>query len=225
LNVDEIRSIQLPAAWRGYARAAVDEIVARVADTVEQLQHGVARLEAELADERGRFERELEVGSAARAELERRLQQALAERDQLARAVEEATRERENFVAAIGEVTAEREARAAYTEQLEQELGRYRELEQSLTGAIVAAERSGNDIRAQVDREATLIVEQARADAREIVFDASAERERLLADIHRIRSLLASALGALDERAHTNNTGTQGQRTAGDNEASYDSQH
>lgn len=184
MNIDEVRSLQLPKAWRGYARTAVDELVAQLTDALEQL----------------------EAASAVRTELEQRLQQTTADRDELARTVEAVTQEREDFVAAVEEIKTEREARAAYTERLEQELGRYRELEQSLTGAIVAAERSGNDARAHADREALLVLEQARADARKILYQASSERERLLADLQRIRSMLASAQAALDEPVFDNST-------------------
>lgn len=199
MNIDEIRSVQLPKAWRGYARTAVDELVARLTDALEQLEDRIGRLEAEN-----------EAGSAVRTEVEQRLQQTSAARDELARTVEAVTQEREDFVAAIEEIKTEREARAAYTERLEQELGRYRELEQSLTGAIVAAERSGNDARAHADREALLVLEQARADARKIVYQASSERERLLADLQRIRSMLASAQAALSETAFENSTEVPG---------------
>ena len=223
-NVDEIHLDRFPKAWRGYARAAVDEVVARLSDAVEELQDRVVRLEAERGDEHGRFEHELEASSAARAELERRMQQATAEREQLASAVEEATREREDVVAAIEEVKSEREARAAYTERLEQELGRYRELEQSLTGAIVAAERSGNDTRAHADREAALIVEQARADARRIVFETSSKRERLVADIQRIRAMLAAAQAALDEQPYATGAETPSHRPVDVDETSLESQ-
>lgn len=222
-SLDEIGSNRLPKVWRGYARAAVDEVVARLSAAVEELQDRVVRLEAERGEEHGRFERELEASSAARVELERRLQQATAEREQLARAVEEATREREDVVAAIEEVKSEREARVSYTERLEQELGRYRELEQSLTGAIVAAERSGNDVRAHADREAALIVEKARADARKIVFEASSRRERLVTDVQRIRSMLAAAQAVLDEQFDATGTEMPSHRTFDVDETSFDS--
>ncbi|HVH50949.1 MAG TPA: DivIVA domain-containing protein [Gaiellaceae bacterium] len=199
MDIDAIRSAPLPKAWRGYARTAVDELVARLTDALEQLEERVRHLGAEI-----------EAASAVRTELEQELQQTNAARDELARTVETVTQEREDFVAAIEEIKTEREARAAYTARLEQELGRYRELEQSLTGAIVSAERSGNDARAHADREALLVLEQARADARKIVYQASSERERLLADLQRIRSMLASAQAALAEPAFESSTEVPG---------------
>lgn len=199
-DVNEIRSIRFPGAVRGYSRDAVDEAITRLTAAVEQLQDSFARLEEQRSSERASFERELEARGAAHAELEQRLRQTTAEREQLARAIGDATRERDEFVATIEQVKHEREARASYTERLEQELARYRELEQSLTGAIVAAERSGNDVRAHADREAALIVEQARSDARKILFEASSKRERLLADVQRIRVMLAAAQEALVEQ-------------------------
>lgn len=170
---------------RGYQRAAVHEAVGALSDVVDRLRARVAELEAERDELGRRLADELASADARQTELERNLRGAETERAEL--------------IAGVDEIKAEREARATYIAGLEQELARFRELEQSLTGAVVAADRAGNEARAHAEREATLLLEQARADARQIVFEANAERERLLADVHRIRSMLASAQAALNE--------------------------
>jgi hypothetical protein len=42
-------------------------------------------------------------------------------------------------------------------------------------------------------------VEEAHAEARRITFAATAERERLMGDVRRLRELLQGALAAVDE--------------------------
>ena len=76
-------------------------------------------------------------------------------------------------------------------DRLESELARHRELETLLRNALVSAERSADELRAQARREAGLIVEEARVRAREIVGAAEAERERVRAEIRRLRGLEA----------------------------------
>jgi cell division initiation protein len=76
-------------------------------------------------------------------------------------------------------------------ERLESELARYRELEVLLRNALVSAERSADELRAQARREAGVILEEARVKAREIASAAEAERERVRAEIRRLRALEA----------------------------------
>jgi cell division initiation protein len=84
-------------------------------------------------------------------------------------------------------------------EQLEGELVRYKELETLLRTTLVSAERSASDLREQAKREADLVVEEAHTEARSVVREASDERERLSREVRRVRSLLRSALDAVDE--------------------------
>ncbi|MBA2537847.1 MAG: DivIVA domain-containing protein [Actinobacteria bacterium] len=74
-------------------------------------------------------------------------------------------------------------------ERLEGELARYKELEVLLRNSLVAAERAAEDVRVQARREADVILEEARVRAREIAGGASDERERVKAEIRRLRSL------------------------------------
>ena len=82
-------------------------------------------------------------------------------------------------------------------EQLEAELRRYRELETLLRSTLTTAEQSAHELRDQARREATLVLEEAHAEARRITHDALAERERLRTETHRVKALLVAALDAV----------------------------
>ena len=84
-------------------------------------------------------------------------------------------------------------------ERLESDLARYRELEALLRSTLVSAERTAAELKAQATREADLIVEEARAEARSVVRRAAADNERLEADSARIRALLRAALSTVEE--------------------------
>jgi cell division initiation protein len=83
-------------------------------------------------------------------------------------------------------------------EHLEQELVRFRELEALLRTTLVSAERASHELKDQARREAELILEEAHAEARAVTRRAQAEREHLASEARRIRSLLRSALDALE---------------------------
>jgi cell division initiation protein len=74
-------------------------------------------------------------------------------------------------------------------ERMEGEISRFKELEVLLRNTLVSAERSADDIRGQARREADLILEEARAKARETTVSAETERERVKAEIRRLKSL------------------------------------
>jgi cell division initiation protein len=76
-------------------------------------------------------------------------------------------------------------------ERLENELARFRELEVLLRNTLVSAERSADDLRAQAHREAAVILDEARIKAREIGDGAESERERVRADIRRLKNVEA----------------------------------
>ena len=83
-------------------------------------------------------------------------------------------------------------------EHLEQELVRFRELEALLRTTLVSAERASQELKDQARREAALVLEEAHAEARGVTRRAQAEREHLASEARRIRSLLRSALDALE---------------------------
>ena len=76
-------------------------------------------------------------------------------------------------------------------ERLEGELARFRELEVLLRNTLVSAERSADELRAQAHREADVILDEARVRAREIAGGAESERERVRADIRRLKNVEA----------------------------------
>jgi cell division initiation protein len=76
-------------------------------------------------------------------------------------------------------------------ERLEGELPRFRELEVLLRNTLVSAERSADELRAQAHREADVILDEARVRAREIGGGAESERERVRADIRRLKNVEA----------------------------------
>jgi cell division initiation protein len=76
-------------------------------------------------------------------------------------------------------------------ERLEGELARFRELEVLLRNTLVSAERSADELRAQAHREADVILDEARIKARELGGGAESERERVRADIRRLKTVEA----------------------------------
>lgn len=76
-------------------------------------------------------------------------------------------------------------------EELESELARQKELEQTLRNTLISAERMADDVRTQARREADVIVAEARATARDIVTGAETERERMSSEIRRLKDVEA----------------------------------
>jgi cell division initiation protein len=94
-------------------------------------------------------------------------------------------------------------------ERLENELQRQREIEEALRNTLLSAERMADELRARAHYEADLIVEEARAKAREIAAAAEGDEQRVRDEIRRLRALetdvraefrafLASALERLE---------------------------
>jgi cell division initiation protein len=105
--------------------------------------------------------------------------------DEIADSFEDVWRERADFADRI--------------EHLEEELQRHRELETLLRKTLVSAEAAAQEQREGARREAERIVAEAHDEARRITFSATAERERLEADVRRLRELLRTALAATEE--------------------------
>jgi len=99
----------------------------------------------------------------------------------------------------FADVWRERADFADRIEQLESDLQRHRELETLLRTTLVSAEASAQEQRDGGRRDAERIVAEAHAEARRITFAATAERERLLTDVRRLRELLRTALAATEE--------------------------
>ena len=96
-------------------------------------------------------------------------------------------------------VWRERADYADRIEQLEADLKRHRELESLLRSTLTTAEQAAHELKDQSRREASIVLEEAHAEARRITRDAVAERERLGAETHRIKALLAAALDAVED--------------------------
>ena len=95
----------------------------------------------------------------------------------------------DEIVASFEDVWRERADLRDENERLESELSRQREIEEALRNTLLSAERLADELRARAHREADLILEEARMKAREIAGKADVERERVRADIKRLRSL------------------------------------
>jgi cell division initiation protein len=105
----------------------------------------------------------------------------------------------EDIVSSFEEVWRDRADLADKVEQLESDLERFRELETLLRTTLVSAERTAAELKTQAMREAELIVDEARAEARGIMRQAAADNERLEADSARIRALLRAALATIED--------------------------
>lgn len=187
---------------RGYDRAVVDGIVAHVCELLDQLEDQAAAFGEERDREhqlREQTESDLEQLRKSNGETEVRLREVTGERDELAGVLEAAAREREEFANALKAITEERDERIAYTERIERELARCRDVESSLTHAFAAAERAGSEVRAQAERDAAAVLEHAQKEAHDLIGAAAAERDRVLADAFRIRAMLESARAAFDD--------------------------
>ena len=97
----------------------------------------------------------------------------------------------EEIAASFEDVWRERADLRDEIERLESELQRGREIEEALRSTLLSAERIADELRARAHREADLIVEEARARAREIVGSGETEQERVHAEIRRLRALEA----------------------------------
>ena len=97
----------------------------------------------------------------------------------------------EEIAASFENVWRERADLRDEVEELEGELSRHREIESALRSTLLSAERMADDVRAQAHREAEVIISEARARARDVTGGAETERERIAAEVRRLRSLQA----------------------------------
>jgi cell division initiation protein len=105
----------------------------------------------------------------------------------------------DEIASSFEDVWRERADLADKVEQLEADLVRFRELETLLRTTLMSAERAAVGLKEQAAKEADLIIEEARAEARAITRNARADHDRLLTEVRRMRSLLHSALALVDE--------------------------
>src|SRR5947208_15064156 len=105
----------------------------------------------------------------------------------------------DEIVVSFEDVWRDRADFADKIEQLEADLVRYRELEGLLRTTLVSAEKSAVTLKEQAGKQADLIVEEARSEARAITRTARADHDRLVTEVRRMRSLPHSALALVDE--------------------------
>jgi len=84
-------------------------------------------------------------------------------------------------------------------EALENDLKRHKDLEELLRTTLVSAERSAAEMKDAARRDADAIVTEAHAEARAVTRRAAAERERLDAELRRIKALLRAAVETIEE--------------------------
>ena len=109
----------------------------------------------------------------------------------------------DEIVTSFEDVWRERADLADKVEQLEADLVRYRELESLLRTTLVSAEKAAVTLKEQAGKQAELIVEEARVEARSITRRARADHDRLLGEVRRMRSLLRAALATVEDDAPT----------------------
>ncbi|HET7044389.1 MAG TPA: DivIVA domain-containing protein [Gaiellaceae bacterium] len=97
------------------------------------------------------------------------------------------------------DVWRERADLADRVEEIESELRHHREREALLSNTLLAAERAAAESKSAAQHQAEQLVAEAHAEARAITRSAIAERERLLAEIRRIRALLHAVLDVVEE--------------------------
>jgi len=104
-----------------------------------------------------------------------------------------------DITASFEDVWRERADLADRVEQLEADLGRFRELESLLRATLVSAERASAEMKEQARREAEVILTEAHAEVRKVHRGALAENERLVGESRRLRAQLTAALATLDD--------------------------
>ena len=110
----------------------------------------------------------------------------------------------EEIVASFEDVWRERADLADKVEQLQTDLGRFRELETVLRTTLVSAEKTAEQLKDQARREAELILTEAQAAARELQRRAVIDNERIVTATRRLRAQLTEAAAVLDENPAEN---------------------
>jgi len=100
----------------------------------------------------------------------------------------------EEIADSFEDVWRERSELTERVHDLEGEVARHVELEALLRSTLVSAERAAQDMKEHARREADVIVQEAGAEGRRLIRDAIAEKEQLLAETHRIRTMMRAAL-------------------------------
>ena len=202
LTPDEIASRSFSAARRGIAEPEVRAFLREVADEI-------ATLEARADDEQERLrariaglERQLQEQSKPRRPTEEEMVAALGdETARVLRSAQEAAEEiKANAAARIEGLVAEAEAEAARLRESAERVmeDRSREADVAATVKLQEAESQSVARLRQATRDAEAEVEAARQRGREMVGEARAVRERILADLGKRRSTLQAEVTQLE---------------------------
>jgi cell division initiation protein len=105
----------------------------------------------------------------------------------------------EDIVESFEQVWRDRADLADKIDRVEEDLVRYRELETLLRTTLVSAERAAQEMKEQARRETQVVLDEAHAEARRVTREALADVDRMRAESRRIRSLLTSALAAVED--------------------------
>ena len=125
----------------------------------------------------------------------------------------------EDVADSFEDVWRDRADLADKVEHLEQELVRFRELEALLRTTLVSAERASQELKDQARREAERVLEEAHSEARAVTRRAQAEGEHLAAEARRMRSLIRSAVDALDVEEPASEADLERESTTDEREA------
>src|ERR687883_951124 len=109
----------------------------------------------------------------------------------------------DQIVLSFEDVWRERADLADKVEQLEQDLVRYKELENLLRTTLVSAERAATDLKEHARREADVILAEAHSEARAVKRRALSENERLVLETRRLKERLRAALAVVEEAEDT----------------------
>jgi cell division initiation protein len=128
-------------------------------------------------------------------------------------AVEDYLRE----IAADYEATVAENARLRETvENLEREIERYRSMETTLKEALILAQKTADETRAQAHREAEAVLREAQSRAAAVSEDAErrleAVRQQRMRFAREFRATLQAYLDSLDGDARTRSHGSEGER-------------
>jgi cell division septum initiation protein DivIVA len=171
IKPEDIDPSKLPVAFRGYDRAATDDLLKRVAWDYRQ----ASRVQDTWTDERERLKKQIQQLEAQVTSQQVEFTRALTEHE-----------------ATIGSASSTRssalEAEVARLERLVRQHESRRDLTQTL---LQMAQRSAKELRESTRQEAESLLKSAHRRAKEIEHDARAEARHATAEIERLRQVEA----------------------------------
>jgi cell division septum initiation protein DivIVA len=205
IKPEEIDPSKLPVAFRGYDRAATDDLLKRVAWDYRQ----AARVQETWTEERERLKRHIAELEAQVTSQQVEFTRAFAEHD-----------------ATVGSASSTRsaalEAEVARLERLVRQHESHRDLTQTL---LQMAQRSAKELRESTREEAESVLKAAKRRAAEIEHDARADVRHATAEIEQLQRLetdLRNRLRATLEAVIGENGGSSEQMPEPEHESGVD---